>query len=34
MAQQQLLETLDTNPDDPQLDWRLLHWIATLIYKK
>jgi hypothetical protein len=33
MAQQQLLETLDTNPDDPQLEWRLLHWITTPIYK-
>ena len=33
MAQQQLLETLDTNPDDPQLDWRLLHWVTTPIYK-
>jgi len=34
MAQQLLLETLDTNPDNPQLDWRLLHWITTPIYKK
>ena len=34
MAQQQLLEMLDENPVNPQLEWRLLHWITTPIYKK